>query len=65
MSVPHQRISPRETRSQRRFASLRCVAIQRASRPGSARDIERVFVSDQIVTIASTASTSRQSIGDR
>jgi hypothetical protein len=63
-AVPHQRVSPAAIRSQRRFDSARRVARYLARRAGSARVKERVFDSDQIVTVASTVSTSWRSAGE-
>ena len=61
--MPHQRSSPAEIRSQRRFESLRCVAMNALCRRSSAFEQDRVFCSDQMVTTASSASISCHCVG--
>ena len=52
-------------RSQRRLESFRCAAMYAAWRVESTRERARVFVSDQIVTSASSCSISSHWIGER
>ena len=61
-STPAQPSSPAEIRAQRRFVSCRVAAIKRWCRSGGEPVSARVFASDQMVTIASIASTSASAV---